>query len=231
MKDSSCPSAHQGRKFDYTRNLMIDCAAKLFNQKGYHRTTIREISTCVGLNNSTIYHYLDSKEELLFEVCNRVIHHTLELAEDTVNTSKSSEEKVKEFIKSHLLAALSCKDSISVFIKEHKNLSKDSISDILLVRNRYEKLIESMIANGIRKGEFKDINPRSAALCILAMCSLVIYWSEDGALAIDDIANTFSEIFVNGIASEPRHIINQSGKIYHINPFNCLEEESLEMEY
>lgn len=201
-RNGGYPSENQGEQYHNTRNTIIDSAARLFNQQGYHRTTMREIAMSVGLTIGTIYHYVGGKEELLFEVCNRIMNYALNFIEDGVDVNASAEANIRTFIERHLRATVSHRDAISVFLKEHKNLSKDLLSDILLVRAKHQNVVESLIADGVKRGEFKNMNPRMAAFCLFGMCNWATYWyKEDGPLSIDDIIDEFSEIFINGVAS------------------------------
>ncbi|MGV8073499.1 MAG: TetR/AcrR family transcriptional regulator [Syntrophobacteraceae bacterium] len=201
----------QGDNYVNTRDMIIQSAAKLFSQQGYHKTTMREIALSVNLTIGTIYHYINSKEELLFEICRSATNLSYDGLEETMNTAGSAERRIKSFIALQLRMILTHRDVISVYLKEYNRLSPDNQVLIRSGRKKHEKAVEDIIASGIENNEFINIDVKMAALCFLGMCNWATYWfKEDGTMQMSEIIDIFSEIFAHGIVRRERSILPSS---------------------
>ena len=66
------------------RDQLIRAALEVFQEKGFHATTVRDIGRAAGLTQGTIYNYVRSKEDILFLVCDRVIAEYISSMEQAV---------------------------------------------------------------------------------------------------------------------------------------------------
>jgi len=181
-------------------NEIINAAVKLFKEKGYKATSIRDIAASINLTQGTIYHYVKNKEELLFEINDRLINSVLIRRKEILDADLSGKEKLRLTIRDILTAISSYNDYIFVFFRDYKNLSKNNLKKIIKKRDNYEKMVETIIQKGIANKEFKNLDSRISALALFGICNWATNWLKPrGRLSIDEISDILSEIFLQGL--------------------------------
>jgi len=132
-------------------------AALLFHQKGYTATTMRELATAVGIEASSLYNHIKSKEELLTNICFINAKKFSEGMNGAVLLNDSPTAKLSLLIKQHIDIALQDKTSMTVFDDEWKHLSEPHLSSFLQTRKEYQKGFCTIIEEGIKNGEIQDL--------------------------------------------------------------------------
>jgi AcrR family transcriptional regulator len=185
-------------------NEIIRAAVKLFNEKGYKATSIRDIAASINLTQGTIYHYVKNKEELLFEINARVINAALERVKEISAMQCSNREKIRRNIKEILVSITIYNDYLSVFLKEYKGLSHENLEEMLKKRKEYEEIIKSIFEAGIKNKEFKNLDPKIATMAFFGICNWATTWlMPNGRLTIEEIADILSNIYLEGICCFP----------------------------
>jgi len=180
---------------------ILKASAKIFNEKGYQATSMREIADSLNLTIGTLYHYLTSKEEILFEICDRVADHFLEdLQKKLLQRKVSGEDEIRIIVASFLRHIIFYKDWVSVFTKEHRYLSEEKVAIIFRKRDEAQRIIEEVIKEKIDKGEMINTNSRIITLSLMGMCSWVPFWHKFEELTdVDEVIDNFVHIFTAGV--------------------------------
>ena len=142
------------RKMEY-----LETALKLFNEKGYEKTTIKDIIDAMGVSKGAFYHYFQSKEDIIEEISDayaeRVLKQTQNLAnrQDLRPTEKINElfRMVQGYKKSHNEK----RQKIKNIFQEDQNL-KLQRKIITKLRDQMMKSVLKMIEEGITAGEFRE---------------------------------------------------------------------------
>ncbi|WP_010531556.1 TetR/AcrR family transcriptional regulator [Lentibacillus jeotgali] len=127
------------------RNQMIKGAIALFKEKGFHRTTTREIAKESGFSIGTLYEYIRTKEDVLFLVCDAIydqVRERLEASGDWQNPSLANLEKVVE---SYFYLMDDMQEKIIIMYQEVKSLKKESIEYVLQKERDMVAMLEKMI--------------------------------------------------------------------------------------
>src|ERR671938_364214 len=82
--------------------FILRTSARIFAEKGYHSTTMRDISRATGVSLAGLYHYCKSKDELLFLIQDHCFGRVLERLEDQIKKVDDPFEKLRIFIENHL---------------------------------------------------------------------------------------------------------------------------------
>jgi len=207
MRNASLEQLVRGNKSSekYKYNEIITAAVKLFNEKGYPSTSIRDIAALVGLTQGTIYHYFKTKEDILLEINLRVIDIAIDRVKKIRDLKCSCREKIHQNIREVFEVIANYKDFLAVFLKEYKSLSERNRKMILKKRASYERIFQSIIKEGIRKKEFKEMDVNMMSMAFLGMCNWATTWlNPNGRLSIEKIVDIFAEIFLDGISITPR---------------------------
>ncbi len=188
---------------------IVDAAARVFAEKGFHGTSTHHIAEELGLRQASLYYYFTSKEAALEQVCAHGVDGFVEAAEAISQSEGSPAEKIERLIQAHLTPMETRRDYVRVFLNERRYLPSASRKRIGRAGRRLERIFQSVIESGIADGTFRpDIDARTATLALLGMCNAVINWNpaEPGAGA-EHLTREFAGIVLSGMglrAGKPR---------------------------
>jgi AcrR family transcriptional regulator len=187
-------------------NEILDAAAKVFAERGYHGASTQDIADVLGIRQASLYYYFPSKEIALELVCMKGVEGFFEAASEVAAKKTGAAEKVRGLVEAHLTPLLDRADFVKTFLNERQYLPAPSRKKVGKLSRAYEKVIEKVIADGIAKGEFrKETDPRLMTLALLGMCKSVAAWiGKDDPYAIPQIAGEYARILLNGIAKSGR---------------------------
>lgn len=182
------------------RGRLLDGAAELFSQKGFERTTVRDIANAVGILSGSIFHHFKTKEEILKALMIESVLCFTEKLKAAVDEASTPEEKVLACIKNELQFTISDDTvaAMSVLVSEWRCLSPESQSEILLIREAYEQVwldtLNLAKETGLIKGN---------VFIIRRFVAGAINWSpnwfrSDGMLSLDDLAAEVFSIICSG---------------------------------
>ena len=110
---------------------MIKGAVNLFKEKGYHRTTTREIAKAAGFSIGTLYEYIRAKEDVLYLVCDSIYDEVKERIEKDLSSEEGTIESLKDGIMNYFKVVDEMQDEVLVMYQEAKSLSKDALPYVL----------------------------------------------------------------------------------------------------
>ncbi len=177
-------------------------AVRIFQQKGYHATSVQDIADAVGLQKGSLYHYISSKEELLFQIFERGSQALTRRLEEIVSSDASPTVKLQRAIEAHLAELCEHLDIFTVYLSERRALEGRHYAKVHTQAERHARLLEQIIQDGIRAGEFRAVDPKMAAHAILGMCNWLYQWySPGGRLSPEGIAQIFSDLALRGLTA------------------------------
>lgn len=145
-----------------------NAAAKLFGQKGFAASSVREIAHAVGLGAASLYNHMESKEELLKEICFECAHKFLNGMEQVESSENSVESKIRSLIQLHITIALDDRSSATVFNDEWKHLPQQDLQTFLGYRRQYEKAFITILQQGMKDGTVRKQDPHLTFQFILS---------------------------------------------------------------
>ncbi|TNC83186.1 MAG: TetR family transcriptional regulator [Oleiphilus sp.] len=123
------------------KGRLLAKAAKLFREKGYERTTVRDLASAVGIQSGSIFHHFKSKEEILMAVMREVIIYNTNRMQQLLEEAVTPRDKVLALIFCELEAINGMTgNAMSVLVYEWRSLKPDNQAEILKLRDRYEQL-------------------------------------------------------------------------------------------
>lgn len=184
---------------------IFSAALHLFQEKGYHGTSMQDLAQAMGMQKASLYYYIRSKEELLVRVCERGTGALTKELNELVASDVSATVKLQRAIECHLVALCEQLDLFTVFLREQKFLGQEQKKKLRGEGKRHADLLALILQQGIASGEFRRINVTVTTLAILGMCNWLYEWySPEGALQPQEIAAMFSELVLNGLALQGR---------------------------
>lgn len=191
-----------GRSANWTarREEIIDASAQIFARRGYHATGIAELCTVNGLGKGAFYHYIESKEELLAAIHDRVMDEVM-VGADRVAAAGGTPSAQLAALGEELLDVIHrYPDHVWVFLHEFPALTDERAETFRVRRRAYEQRVEEILQAGIDAGEFRAVDARLTALAWLGMHNYTYLWLKPGGkVSARDVAKPFADIFIRGI--------------------------------
>jgi AcrR family transcriptional regulator len=163
-----------------TRNSRADvvaAAGRLFAEKGYHGTSMRDLGRELGLLGSSLYAHVESKQDLLVEVVEEGARLFEESAQTALAEDGTSSDRLRSLIAGHVGVMLDNPDVVRTFLNEARMLDEEHRARVIAARDSYEKAFREAIAEGVAGGEFrKDVDPKITSIFILSILNAVERW-------------------------------------------------------
>lgn len=190
------------RKYTARYIQVLEAAAHEFSSKGYHVATTKDIAEHLGIQPGSLYYYIKSKEAALEQICLVAIEGYVAFSQAIKRSHQPQANKIHELVARHLETIDHRPAFFKVFMSHRHDLRDELRHEIGRQVRAYEKNVEAIIRQGVRKGEFRrDIDPASATLALLGMCNFVaVWWGKRPSPGIPVIASQYAEVFVAGLS-------------------------------
>jgi len=185
------------------RAELVAAATRLFSQRGYHGTSMKDLADSLGMLKGSLYAHIGSKEELLYDVVADGAERFLTRARAADALEGSASERLEAFLVGHIETAIEHLDAATVFLNEWRYLSDDLRADVQGKRDIYEGLVRAIVTDGISSGEFRlDADVAMTARLVLSAGNWVYAWYRpDGSLSSTEIGHRYTELIVRGLKS------------------------------
>jgi AcrR family transcriptional regulator len=183
-----------------TRDDILDAAAQIIREKGYHATSMQDIAEAVDLRKASLYHHFDGKQKILVELLDMALDILIQELEGVVKTQIPPDEKLRLAMRSYLNSLAKYNDLASVLLLEHRSLEHKLRKKHIARRDRYEKLWRGIIEDGTTNGIFICDDPGLATKIVLGIANWTIMWyRQSGQFSADDIADQSADLILHGL--------------------------------
>ncbi|MDO8212604.1 TetR/AcrR family transcriptional regulator [Conexibacter sp. CPCC 206217] len=198
-------TAANGNEAPSRRDDVIRQSATLFDERGYHSTSMEDIASAVGVRKPTLYHYVQSKDEILYWIHEEFIDLLISRQERRMSTAMSPEQLVLEVMGDILELMETHRGHVRVFFEHHRELPTDEHAAIAAKRERYESAVAAVIQRGVDEGAFRPVDVKLATLALFGICNWAYQWYRaDGPLRSREVAYVFWDLLLNGLANPRR---------------------------
>jgi TetR/AcrR family transcriptional regulator, cholesterol catabolism regulator len=163
------------------REELTRIAARLFAERGYQGTSLADLAGELGVRKPSLYHHIDSKEDLLWEVASEGAE-AFHAALDGVPTDVAAAERIRLALRAHLAVVAGQLDIATVFVREWRYLEGDRRERFLAERRRYEERVRDLFRDGVDGSELRtDLDIPTAALLFLSAANWAYTWLRPSA--------------------------------------------------
>jgi AcrR family transcriptional regulator len=189
---------------------ICDAALKLFSRKGFHRTTVREISEACGLGIGTLYSYIKTKEDILHLVYRRMLETFEVRMRQATQGIQEPRLQLKVALEETLRVYDECQDVVLLLYQESHALGRQGLQGFFEVDKTYVGIFREIVERGMRSGEFAVKEPHLLAVCILFLCAVwdLKRWNLEG-YSLDTVIEGLTSLVLNGIGAD-RGVEHQS---------------------
>lgn len=182
------------------RELILAEAAKLFKDRGYSGTSMRDLAGQVGMEAASMYNHIKSKDELLDTICFRISDTYISQLAAIDAMAISHSEKIKALVKLHIRLMVEDGAAVSVANHDWKYLPEPRLTEFKQARKAYERGFATLIEAGITAGEFRPVNVSVALFTVLSAVRWVELWYRPGrGLSAEELENNILTVLLGGL--------------------------------
>jgi AcrR family transcriptional regulator len=194
-QQSAPMSARVAQKRALKLTEIIVAATRLFNQRGFLATTMEEIAENVGMNPATLYHYVQSKEELAYNVYLRSCERRRSQLEFANDPKLDGLSRIRRFLEGLLM-----EDHRPAMLSEVGALRPEWADHVRRTQRGNIQAVQSMVAAGVRDGSISSDDPALTGIAVLSVVEWMAFWySPRLAYTREQILAVIEDVIVNGI--------------------------------
>ena len=185
---------------------IFQAASKLIQEKGYHMTTLRDISRETGIGLGNLYDYISSKEDILYLVHEKAVKMVSQELSEERGDAENPVERLKELIEMELDTINKYQDLIMVLYQESHALSKLSIRSVLNSEKAHMERFKKVLNKGIEVGVFKPCNSTLIVHLIKMMidCWVLKRWDLRGKVSLEEMKQGIIQMVQTGILTREK---------------------------
>ncbi|MGH7826112.1 MAG: TetR/AcrR family transcriptional regulator [Candidatus Binatia bacterium] len=164
------------RHYDEKLQHILKTAAKIFAEKGFHRTSVRDISRATRMSLAGLYYYFSTKEELLYLIQERCFVTLLQRWEQAATAEMDVRTRIRVFAENHLSFFWHNMHEMKVMAHEDESLTREFEDKILVLKRRYVKVLMDLIAELQTLDGAKGVDLRVATFSLFGMMNWIYTW-------------------------------------------------------
>lgn len=185
-----------------TKDDILDAAAQIIREKGFHGASMQDIAAAVDLRKASLYHHVTSKQEILVELLDKALEMLIEQMEAVVVEDIPPEEKFQLAMRTYLNTLVENPGLSAVLLLEHRSLEPEFRKRHIPRRDRYEALWRSILEEGAEKGVFDFEESQLTVKVVLGVANWTIMWFDPkGVKSATEIADQSSGVLLYGLCA------------------------------
>ncbi|MEE9131926.1 MAG: TetR/AcrR family transcriptional regulator [Gemmatimonadota bacterium] len=181
------------------REEILHAALQAFRENGYHTTTLEDIAERLGIGKTALYHYFPDKESILYECHRESLAEIERMVEEALACCDRASERLAYLIREHVRIMTETLEA-SPLAFEVPALSAERRAEVIAARDHYEKVLRDLIVQGVKNGEFREVDPKIAVFAILGAINWIARWYRpEGAVHAPELGAQFADYLVSGL--------------------------------
>jgi AcrR family transcriptional regulator len=194
-------ASERAREREIKREAVLRTAARLFNEKGYHSTSLDDVASALHVTKPTIYHYFANKDEILFECTRRGLNAIVEAARAATEQGGTAADRLRALLNAYALSMLD-DYGICVARTQDSQLSPESRDRFRALKREIDGHVRRVIAEGVEDGSLSTPDVRIAAFTVaLALNGLGSWFNPEGAQSAEETARLTVAVLIDGLRS------------------------------
>lgn len=183
---------------------VVDNSAELFYRDGYASTSVNDIADALGITKGSLYHYIQSKEDLLFAIIERLHELTLDNLRRNQDTAGTAIDRLLDYFTGHIRINTRLLHQAAVGHTELGQLGEQRRATIVAQRDEVQSHVRALLTEGQSTGEVRrDLDIKTTSIFMFCSANSVHTWfCPDGPLDADEVAARLAEYIVAGVRSQ-----------------------------
>jgi AcrR family transcriptional regulator len=175
-------------------------ATRLFVEKGFEKTSIRDIAEAGKMNSSGLYYYFEDKEAILYTILIEIMDESLVRMQEIAKRGVPLKEKIYAAIDLHTEIYGADPMRMALIAYNQRSLNPKHWDELRGKQKEYATIVASMLADLHDKGEMQDLHPTLSAFALFGMIQSAHLWYDPkGEVRPDELRDMFTRIFTKGI--------------------------------
>jgi AcrR family transcriptional regulator len=205
--DGTSPWAGRRRRprdHEVKREAVIRAAARAFNERGYHHTSLDAIAADLGVTKPTVYYYVANKEQLLFECFLAGLTPIREAFRHAEQLAGTARDRLAAVIRGYAAAIAS--DYGWCMVRAHdQDLGPEMRRQINALKSEIDQGIRRLLRAGMEDGSIAHCDPKITAFAMAGALNWIAHWYRpDQAMSASEVASAFVGFFEQGLQPRPR---------------------------
>jgi len=176
------------------RNLRT-AAIQLLSEHGYGAMNLRMLAKKVGIQASSLYNYIESKQQLLFLLCEETTENLLVEFDRTVNAADPPADRLRKFVAFHLGYHIVNRKQASVLQMEIRSLTAKNYQAVSKLQRLYTDKVRGIVDSGVEIGAFQVRDSEIATFALLQMLTAVTRWYRpQGRLSLEQLVEIYTDL-------------------------------------
>jgi TetR/AcrR family transcriptional regulator, cholesterol catabolism regulator len=183
-----------------SRDEIMLAAIQLFNQNGYHATSMQDIARSVSIKKPSLYHHFDSKEAILLAILDTGMEQLIQETDAIAASDMDCVDKLRAAIHAHASMIAGNPQGAAVFLREDRGLGDGYLTQYVSRRDHFERTLRSIVQEGTDQDVFRPVDVAISVQALLGMVNWMTRWYRPGGrLRPSEIADQFADLFLNGL--------------------------------
>lgn len=189
--------------YDHRRDRLLSHAARVFADKGYDGTSMRDLARASGMSLAGMYYYVKGKEDLLFQIQKTVFDAVTRGAREVVAREPTAESRLGAFIRYHVTFFATHMAEMKVLAHEAESLSGEMLEELRRIKRAYVQLMLDLLASIDGQGPGERVRRTVAAYTLFGMMNWIYTWYKpNGPVSVPDLADAITRLFLTGYQLE-----------------------------
>jgi TetR/AcrR family transcriptional regulator, cholesterol catabolism regulator len=190
-------------RYESRRERVVEVAARVFAERGYHATTVQDLTDGTGLAAGGLYHYIGSKEQLLLAVCDALMEPLLARAREVLADTTPADAALRRLVDAWVAHVVEHRFHMRVFVQERQVIEHEpQWRDVRRQRKAFEDLLDRALVAVERERGVPFSDRRLTLLALLGMVNHVPQWYRPrGRLGPAEISAGFCALILDAPAA------------------------------
>ncbi|MEU7001124.1 TetR/AcrR family transcriptional regulator [Nonomuraea sp. NPDC046570] len=193
----------QDQASEPVRRRLLAEATRLFAERGFEGTSVQEIVIAAGVTKGAMYHYFDSKDDLLHEIYGRVLRMQMDRLAAIADGTGSVTERLRAAAADVVETTAENLDDSKIFFRSMHLLAPETQKSVRAERRRYHERFRDLVTEGQRQGVFRDQVPADLVVDYFfgSVHHLGTWYHADGPLSGAQVGEHFADLLLTSLGA------------------------------
>lgn len=182
---------------------VIAAAIEVFYEKGFAAASVADVGDRVGMLKGSLYYYIDSKEDLLMRIFQKINVQAMDIVDEVAVLEVSALDRLRAYVERYVLWYLENVELVSIYFTEWRHLTGDRRAEVRRHRKAFEGFIQGLVAEARHAGDIDDVvDPAIARNYVLGAINSVSTWyRRDGGMSAEEISTSYAELVIRSLST------------------------------
>lgn len=169
-------------------------AILLFYDQGYRGTSLEQIADTLGVTKPYLYGVYEKKIDILFDIALLSITNSLDAIKEGYDTKGLASQRLVEVVRRLTAVCINHQKAVAIYFREQASLNSEQLELVHNLRKRFDRILSSLLEEGVEQSEFEIADPKTAALAISGMVSWTYVWFRNtGRLSQNELMDQMAQ--------------------------------------